>query len=482
MTLQKKDTLLIISLLSISFVSVYFFQAWINRFVFLLILLAAYRTKLDYVYLVWFFIINNAPGRLFSAGAFGDIRIPIYPIIPGISLSFQDLFLILYLIKYLSLKRPYPFIFKKEFLYFFMFGFIVLIYSFLLGMNTDNIISNARSLSQWSFIFIIPAYFYNKEIIRRVSLFIFPFVILALISQLFSYTTGNTIDAYLRGIDYRSLEVVATKDASRAYSSVYLILFSTLQAFYFYFNRKLRVNNNYLIIIILFAVFTILLTAIRGWIIAMGFLLIGIFLLFWSARKGTRVIRLTVVSLIVIYFILYQFPLLQQQTKKSYERLTTLESLAKGDITAEGTLQRLDVRGPRVMEKFRERPVIGWGFSDEYHKHEDAHVGHQNMLLSLGIIGYIFITGLFIHFCLKIYNLSKKTQIRTIEGQSPLIYLLGLFSVFIIHSSSTQFWGYLMYFDHLSKILFFAFFFASVNIVFKDYQWNCYIYPDSKLS
>ena len=102
---NSKDYYLLILLILTSLVSVYFTSATVNRIIFLLILVAAFRTKLDYVYFVWFFIINDAPGRLFSAGTFEAARIPLYPVIAGISISFQELFPILFLIKFLSLKK-----------------------------------------------------------------------------------------------------------------------------------------------------------------------------------------------------------------------------------------------------------------------------------------------------------------------------------------------------------------------------------------
>jgi len=440
----------------------------INRIIFLIILFAAFRTKLDYVYLVWFFIINDAPGRLFSGGGFGDIRLPLYPVIPGISLSFQDLFIILYLIKFLIFKKNYLFIFKKEFLFFYLIGIIIFLYSFLLGMNENSLVVNLRSLIPWSLVIIIPAYFYNSEIIKRVSLFLFPVVFISILSQIYSYFTGNYLDYYLRGLEYKSLTVVDEGLASRSYSAVYITLFSIIQAFYFYYKKKPFINSNYLAIILITGYLSIFLTATRGWIIALGFLLTGIIILFWFVNKGKRVLHFSVLSIIVFYIIFTQIPIVQKQFKKSYERLVTLESLAKGDLTAEGTLQRLDVRGPRVMEKFKESPIIGLGFSDEYNRYADAHVGHQTILLNVGILGYIYLNLLFFHFCLKLWKLSIIPEIRNHMGKAPMVYVLALLAVYIIHGTSTQFWGYNMGYDPLQKSIFYGFFFAAVNVFFLD--------------
>jgi len=267
MSTKNKDYFLLITLVSISFISVYFLPAILNRAIFIVILVAAFRTKFNYVYLVWFFIINDAPGRLFTASSFEAARIPLYPVTSGVSVTFQELFLILYLFKFLSLTRRPKFIFKKEFSGYIVFGIFVIIYSFLLGMNFNNIIQTFRIFLPWSLIFILPTYIDSREILVRVSLLLFPIVVLAFSSQVYSYITGNYFDNYLRGIEFRFLGV-DEESISRSYSAVNITLFCIIQAFYLFFNRKAEVNQAYLGFIIFTGLFSILLTATRGWIIA----------------------------------------------------------------------------------------------------------------------------------------------------------------------------------------------------------------------
>ncbi|MBN1932404.1 MAG: O-antigen ligase family protein [Desulfobacterales bacterium] len=466
MTVKLKDYQLLIALLLISFVSVYFTPAIVNRVIFIVILAAAYKTKGDYIYLVWFFIINDAPGRLFSAGTFESARIPLYPIMGGISISFQELFILLYIFKYLSLKRLPLFIFKREFTWFLIFGIIVAIISFPLGMGFDNLIRTFRFLLPWTMVIVIPTFIYNRKILIRASLLIFPMVFLAFFSQIFSYFTNNYFDHFLRGRNFGG-ENMFEGMAARFYSAMYIILFCIVQALNFIFNRKTEINKNYLGSVVFVGLFTILLTASRGWIIASFVLLLGVLILFGLANKITIWLRLVLVSVVIFWIASYKFPILQQQMDASYRRLTTIEALAQGDLTAGGTLKRLDVRGPRVMKKFWESPLFGWGFTDDYYDFQDGHVGNQNILLNIGILGYIFVTGLFINICLKIWKLARKKEILLYEGKTPLLFILGLIFVFIIHASSTQFWGYPL---SLDKILFFSIFFAAANaaILYRD--------------
>ena len=208
--------------------------------------------------------------------------------------------------------------------------------------------------------------------------------------------------------------------------------------------------------------FSILLTATRGWIIASSILLLGTFFLFGLSRSITKLFRLVIVSVFGFWVVVSQFPVLKPQVDASFERLATIEALAAGDITAGGTLGRLNVRSPKVMKKFWESPVFGWGFSNEYFDNHDQHVGHQNILLNIGVLGYVFIMGLFISIWIKTWRLSRRKEIRRYEGNAPLVYLFSLIAVFVIHSSSTQLWGY-----HLGKekTLFLAFLLAAINAV-----------------
>lgn len=477
---KLKDYQVLIALLITSFVSVYYMPAMLNRLIFIGILYSAYKTKLDYVYLVWFFIINDAPGRLFSAGEFGAVRIPLYPIAAGISISFQDLFLLTYIYKFIQLQKPLQFIYKKEFIWFFTFGCLVIAYSFLIGISFDNMIKTFRALMPWALILILPAFIQNRQILIRACHLIFPVVFLAFASQVHAYITGNYIDYYLRGAEFKSSLEAGAETVSRAYSAMYIILFSIIQALYLFFHRQTEINKNYLALVIFFGILSVFLTATRGWIIAVAVMLAGVWFLYGLSREFSRFFRIAVPVSVLLLLVVAYVPEIRLQIGGVYERLTTLEALLEGDVTAAGTLKRLDVRAPRVISKFKESPLLGWGFSDAYHEYGDGHVGHHNILLNIGIFGYIVVNGIFILLCMKIWRLSRERRVRIHEGKAPLIYVIGLIVVFVIHSSSTQFWGYYLHGGHFAKVCFLSFFFMAVNNSQKKRGCNIIYHPQIK--
>jgi hypothetical protein len=467
MRIWSKENNQLLLLLSLSFLSVYILPKYISMIIFLVFLIFIYRSKVDYLWLVWFFIINDAPGLLFSGGSRNDLRLPLYTLGPGISISFQDLFIFVYFLKAIFNKRQLTFIFKKEFTLFYIVGGFVLLYSFLLGMNLEIYLHLIRAVLPWAWVFLIPYFINSQEQIIKVSRLFFPFVFLALASQIFTYYTGAYWDDILKGVHSDFVRVSENGEASRSASAMYVTFFIFVQSLFFFLWKYRTFSKYYLATIIFTSLLTIFLTATRGWIIAFLFISLGAVLFLSGKRLFKQIIRISIIALLLIFVLQYNYPIIKRQIKLSYERVATLQALAEGDITAEGTLKRINERGPRVMSKVWGSPLTGWGFSSDYFQYADGHVGNQTIMLNVGLLGFLFLTGMFFYLCYKIWVLSKKNIFNLKFGTTPLIYLLGLLAVFIIHSSSTQFWGYDMGYDPLPKIIFFAFLFSAISITFQ---------------
>ncbi|MGA2408311.1 MAG: hypothetical protein ABSF81_16390 [Bacteroidales bacterium] len=467
MKIWSKENNQLLLLLLLTFLSVYLLPKVANLFIFLVFLVIAYRSKADYLWLTWFFIINDAPGLLFSAGKLGDLRIPLYHIGPGISISFQDLFLFVYILKAIFSRKYFSFVFKKEFTMFYLVGVVLFLYSILLGMSAEIYLHLIRAVLPWAWVMIVPCFIDSQEQMIKVSRLLFPFVFLALASQIYTYITGSYWDKLLRGVESGFVKVTENGEASRSASAVYITFFIFVQSFFFFLWKNRIFSKYYLATIIFTALLTIFLTATRGWIIAFFFIGMGAVLFLSGNRIFKQTVRIVTIALLILLALQYYFPIVKRQIKLSYERVSTLETLAEGDITAGGTVSRISERGPRVMSKVWESPLIGWGFSTDYYQFADGHVGNQTIMLNVGILGYLYLTGLLFYFCYKIWVLSKKSYFNLKYGTASRIYLLGLLAVFIIHSSSSQFWGYDMGYDPLQKTIFFSFLFSAISIIFQ---------------
>ena len=463
--LWEFDLIQLVILLAVTFFSVYYTPPVVNRLVFLVFLPLAYRSNKDFLWLAWFFIIIDAPGRLFSATAADDLRIPLYSLAGGVSLEFSELFLFTYLLKFFIAKPPLKFVFKPAFKVFGIVILLFLFYSLLLGMGAGSIVDAVKYLLPWGWVVIVPYFVDSPEKVFKATRLLLPIVFLALISQIYVFTTGQYWDYVLRETKFRfSLSVEDGGRASRASSSVYIILFCLIQAlFYLASDKKMFKSDNYLAAVVFCAAISIFLSATRGWILAFGLLIFcSVFYLF-RGGKSKKLLNLGIASAVILYILQWSVPLIQYQFEAALERFSTLLLLVDGDVTAGGTLERLSVRGKLVMKRFNISPIIGWGFSDGYFDHADAHVGQQNILLNVGVVGFIYLNILYFYFCIKTWLYARAKAIQETWGKALTIYVFGFLIIFLIHGSSSQFWGFIMHFDQTDKIMTYSFIFASIS-------------------
>lgn len=174
-------------------------------------------------------------------------------------------------------------------------------------------------------------------------------------------------------------------------------------------------------------------SATRGWIIASVLILAGL------AVSQNKKFSVYASAGIIIILIGLSIPKLNTQIVQSFKRVLTLEALATGDLTAEGSLTRITERSPRVMNKFWEQPIWGFGFTDEYYEYADGHVGNQTLLLNGGIVGYLIFSYFLFYLFYKYYRafIVRKNKLM-------LFFILGLLALIILHSSSAMVFGYAM--------------------------------------
>ena len=412
------------------------------KLLFLLLLFIIFNSKNDIFWLSWFFIISDAPGRLFTLSSGGTIyRLPMYTLMSGISLGFNELFLIMYIIKYLSRKTKVFSLFNEYAKLIIIYGIFTIAYSFILGISQSTLIKSIRLILPWFWLLILPAFISDPKRIEHSFKLIAPFVFICFILSIQAQITGEYLHNILSGESvFRFLGEVEV-DIVRVVHAAHLIFVIEFMAlFYLSMERKIY-NNTYLNLIIIIGFITILLSATRGWIIANLILFSSVFFM-----KGFNLmkqfIRICVLVGILIFIVQFFYPQFLFQISKSFERLSTLEALTEGDLTAGGTLARLTERGPRVMSEFYKSPIIGWGFSNYYFAHSDMHVGNQSILLQGGIIGYLFWIGIFLLIIYNILTYGRLYYVKLSIGSGIYVILFALIATFAIHSSSMQMWGF----------------------------------------
>ena len=455
-------------LFAISLVIIYKLPNIIGTVFQLLLLIAFWRSKRDYFWLAFVFIIVNSPGSIFSSS---DPLHSFYLFNSSIfgNLYFWIPFLFLALYKAKKIEINYPYYFLNKIL--FIIGFYFL---FLLAVNGIYKWSAIVRLTlPWFFLFLLPKLLVSYEDYAKFFNLLFSFVPFVLITQLYKLTTATDFAVLLGGIGNPAVnashDVFESGTALRPVAGIYIPFLSLLGTTFFLTIKKNKYfSNNYLLVITLLSVLSIFLTATRSWLISA--VIIVIFYSFVNFNSSIRSsIRYALVAIIVIITV-STIPEFSRQSELALNRYETINYIIEGDVTAGGTLKRFDVRGPKVMAHFYERPILGWGFGEEGASYSDGHVGHQNLLMHGGILGYLLFVFLWLLFIQKMIKSKKLLKRENPNFNIPLILISFFIGIHIINIS-VQWFGFLTSFSSGFTI---AFLFSLGNMVY----WESYHIED----
>lgn len=435
--LYPRDFLIVISLFIISIFVNYYQPALVNL-VFQLVLLGIfYFSDKNYLWFAFLFVIISEPGSIFAtieyekSKAFALIRES-----PLGTLFFWLMFIFVALLKALYHNKNRHQFFIKVPIIVMLIYFVLL----LLVFGINKFPSLIRGTAPWLLIIIIPALFIKIEDYVRFFNIIFYFVFIVLVIQFYNLLTGSSLGEALGGFSLNTYsDLTGTDELLRPTAGITVPFLSLLGTTFFFSLTKKYFNKYFLYIIIGFSFFSILLTATRGWILASLFIIIFYFIL-QSSKYIKSLIGMTL-PVILIILIFSFIPQLNTQFSLALSRFETILLIAQGDVTAGGTLARIDIRAPRVMKKFYESPLVGNGFGPEAAEYSDGHVGNQNLLMHTGVLGYALFILLWFNYFRKLNRLGKIIHSNNSYKNVHVPLILFLLGIIIIHSTSAQIFG-----------------------------------------
>ncbi len=316
--------------------------------------------------------------------------------------------------------------------------------------------------------YTIPRIFTSRQMYRETFELFIPFAFLALFAQVFTVATGLAPSQFA-GVrqDLWFTDVYERGQTYRGFYSTGMVLISFFGALYYSTVDPTSRKRVLYLAVIVANFLSAFLSATRGWVL--GFTVI--LLLHSVFVAGLKVHRIALVAVVgtVLMFGLLQVPAVQKQFSGAADRILTIGLLAKGDVTAGGTLERLDRRAPRVINKWKASPLTGWGFSDDFKAYGDSHVGNHNVLLHSGIIGAVLMVLFLGFFSWTLMMRSMTSNIGDPNGRGLLLFPIFLLGWFMIHSSSGQ---QFMFYGELGVTLPQALFFSFGSFCYWDHLKN----------
>jgi hypothetical protein len=286
--------------------------------------------------------------------------------------------------------------------------------------------------------YTVPRLINTAEGYARVFSFLFIVFMFAFLAQLISLATGFNPGIYAKQASEVQLEV--GRNFRVFYNEGITLLSFSGALYYLSLKTKKPFNDLFLYLIIGLTFSMAFLSATRGWILSFGFMACLHFILF--QKMNSKILKILVIFSFAIVGALIISDTFRTQVQFTFERLLTLESLASGDLTADGTLIRLDERGPQVISVWEENPVFGAGFSDVFLEAQDFHVGNQNILMHSGLVGYILFAGFLGFFVFTLLRRYRNTTHRDPYRLAFPTFVILLSGWFFLHSSSQQLFAY----------------------------------------
>lgn len=432
--------------LFLAFSIIYYAGAGLSRLVFLIVLPVVWYSKRDNFWLVFFFILMEMPGGLFSGGEKDDpFRLPIYTLISGISFTIQELFIITLLVKALFFskirKLGSDFLFKRELKILGNYLLLLLFISPLMGMSFDSMSQAFKIVLPLTLLYSLPRIINTEEKIIGFLKLLFPFAFFTLGLQVFELMHGQQVISMVKPGVTAVQGVFSTTESGgwiRAIEMGHAMLITFTGSLWLLVSKRQNFSRYYLMLVNILSFLVVFMSGTRSWIIAFaaGYF---IFIFITGIRSSAIYIKFVIVMLIV-FFLINIIPTIHNQVLNALSRVKTVETVVQGDITGGGTISRYDVKAPGVMRAFWSSSVIfGAGFSDLFFDYSNGHIGYHNILLNAGI------TGLLIFFLIIAEILSYPFRLSgKFRGHNKTAFKVSVIPLIIllIINTGTQTIGY----------------------------------------
>jgi hypothetical protein len=430
------DIFKFLALVAVTLGITYFSASPVRIIWYVILLIFYYFSKNEALWLAFFLCTTDG-----FAGFFGlyAVMLPVLPGLPAVELS--QLYVLLTVIKAARSKSHDLIFYNKYIQILFVYLIFMIVWGQLMGFTgTLNVYFRVlKGFIPMLLFYSVPRLFTDQDVYYRFFRIIFIIVVVAFAAQIFTLLAGVT------PLEAAGLNIEVTEEdlkEFRVFFNASSTLIGLMGALYYLNRRETKPSYRILLYTVVFAALAMaVLSATRGWIISFSLIVLLTFL-FTGIVRTRRIVEFAIIAVPFLYWTLSN-PTINNQINFARERLGAMEAITQGDLTAQGTLQRLDIRSQRVMDAWKENPLFGWGLSDMGYEYGDGHVGNQCLLAMSGIVGFILLNGFLLFFSWKILSVYNRSVQKINDRNSLLVFLIFLAGWFLIHSTSGQQFNYI---------------------------------------
>ncbi len=381
--------------------AVYYAPSAFNYLYFLALPVLFWRSKHDYFWFAFYFIITNTPAFLFfeSSGE-ATKRLPLYSLTGGISFSVLDIFVLFSIGKVIWLKKSKAIVVNKSLRFILIYlALISLPMTFVLGMEGSSFFNNFRPYFYYTM--LVTFYFLvdETEDVFKFGYLMVPYVFFTLFDQLFLLTRGELLITIINPETVRAIVNNTVTNDARAYFSGFLLVF-----YAFFFALQLRSNAKYEVfaglayLVIGAALAAFLLSATRVYLM-IPLTVLSMYVL-WGRKGTTDLVKMSafVVLFAIVFFSLdiLSFDFFLRSIWPRFEAFFMI-ILGGGNLAEFDTVQnRVSEDLPSLMKGIAHSPIVGTGFSGVFRQYLNNDLGFLNTILIVGVVGFVFFLNFFV--------------------------------------------------------------------------------------
>lgn len=447
------DLILMVCHLLASGYFVYFARPFYRDVFFLIPLVLFWYSKKNYFWFAYFFILLNEPGWLFFTGNIKELhRLPYYTILPSMSFTLIDLFIILALVKAFVKGVRKPFVFSKPLrlllVYFVLFSLPL---TWLFKTDLASFANAVRALTYYSVIISFYWLVRDEKEIYAFGYLLLPCLAIVIANQFHLMFTGD----YLINLISSEVSINAALNSISGeirpvMRAVLIVLFCLFFGMLLSRSKEFEIVRGLGEFVMLVAAASFFLSATRSWISISVLSLTSFFLM--SRRRSGPIARLCLVfGASVAILINLRVISLDYLERNIWERYVPVaQALLQGSLSDTDTfVNRIETDLPKTVSGLQLSPIVGVGLSTEYAEHYSNDLGFLNTILLFGIAGF----GLFLYFLFSFYaRLRICSKLMQSKPNSQHIFValraisLGVFLGYCLTWDFFSFYAYKVFF------------------------------------
>jgi hypothetical protein len=430
---------------------------------FIALLVAAWFSRRNYFWMAFFFIILESPGYFFEYAE--TSHLPFIKILPGVSLTPIDCFILLMLAKLimqgkrikLKLKTPLALLFLN-----FIFAFFLGAIFFQSSSGTS--ITFIRPTIYMAWILVFTGFIESKEDMHNFFKLLLPMAFFIVFTQIYFLSKSrefiNVFDPQARA----ALELNSLTGEIRApmggVLALFLIYIYALVAFNF---KEQIISKWYLTVIISLCMLSAILSATRSWFGIFLFILISIY--YKQIAKMWKMGLLIMLTIFILFSLVRLGVFSKEYLKESlWGRLSQVFIFASGKGGQIDSYESRQIQSGKIFDVIKEQLFFGYGFSDISVRYHNNNLGFLNTILISGIFGQAIIIFLAYSYFKMIFSALKKIPPNSSYRPALRVLPISFSGILIFYFIDWDFFSFL-YFE---KVAFMMVFFGMSEVFIRN--------------